>query len=1103
MTYPCPYCNVPASAATGCPACGRGPDRDALEVVRLDGVIAELTARLAAERQTAHRTEQDLTHAWVRRNAAAARVRAVVSRFADVRRPVAPAAAEAVPSPSRAQHPVPPSREASTKWVQNALFLLGGLLLAIAAIVFTAVAWAQFGVGGRAVLLAAFTGAALAVPLLARRRGLTATAETFAAVGLLLILLDGYAAWYVNLFGVANESPWGYAAVVCAVTAAVAAGYEHLTGLTGPRFAAVLIAQPVLPLFLVPAGLQATGWAYVFAGVALMDLTVLLLTRGAVRIVAAVLGGAAVLVAGASATTALLIAPTAARAALAGGALVLAALLPLTAAIRLRRPVEAAVLAGTLVVTVAGAAARVAVLLAPAHSLLAASLALLAVALLAATARSVWLPGVAAEGVRAGAAIALAPAALIATGATALAAVQSLAAAGPPLAAALSATVPGTAPSLPLVLAVLAAAIAATVPAAGRRLVVLIAATLAVLAVPSALHLPWWSATILDLTAAATALFLATRRMTGTYLIASGLLLTAHGVVAGFGTAAVAAATLTALSALGLTLAVLAHRGPRRLDLAGPALLVGLLALPAAAWATTAALTSAPLAQSRVALAAALLPTLAVHVLGRRLGDLRPFALAAALIPAVIAPLWGFAAGDSAALYAALVLLTLATLAVDPATWLASLLPGTTLLAATAVPLSRILFAPYANLTHIWSGDRTPGPVPASAPIAFLLLTAAAALAAVIRGRRSATIELTTPLLAVTIALTLPAVLAPWPSLPATELLLGLAALLSTALRRPPAVGVPARGLAAYASGVGVLLLGAGLAGALITRPATVAALGAVLIAGAVAGVAGRTFAARLIGWLGAVVAALGVAVTAVRTDIAVPILAVAAVTLALSWFLRSRNRPAESGPIEVAAHATAVLALLVGLGSLRTTAAICTLWGIALGVRALRREGRGGYLIAAATAEFAAWVQLMAIAHIGTLEAYSIPAAAVALVAGRRRTGLSSWVAYGPALAAALLPSLGSIMVTDGQYLRRLLLGLAALAVLLAGARARLQAPVVLGGGVLALVALHELARVWDLVPRWVPLAAAGLLLVLLAMTLERRRRDLDRIRTALTRMG
>jgi hypothetical protein len=143
----------------------------------------------------------------------------------------------------------------------------------------------------------------------------------------------------------------------------------------------------------------------------------------------------------------------------------------------------------------------------------------------------------------------------------------------------------------------------------------------------------------------------------------------------------------------------------------------------------------------------------------------------------------------------------------------------------------------------------------------------------------------------------------------------------------------------------------------------------------------------------------------------------------------------------------------------------------------------------------------------VATVEAYTLPAAAVALLAGwlarRSREGLSSWVTYGPALAAALLPTLATVLAAEGQPWRRLLLGIGALAVLLAGAHKRLRAPVIVGGGVLAVVALHEIVLVWDLLPRWIPLAAAGLLLVGLAMTLERRRRDLARVREALTRMG
>src|SRR5947208_2412649 len=82
----------------------------------------------------------------------------------------------------------------------------------------TAVAWANFGVIGRAAILAAVTVLTLAVGPLASMRRLTGTAETFAALGLLLVLLDGYAAWSVNLAGLAHGTrPAVYAAGVCAV----------------------------------------------------------------------------------------------------------------------------------------------------------------------------------------------------------------------------------------------------------------------------------------------------------------------------------------------------------------------------------------------------------------------------------------------------------------------------------------------------------------------------------------------------------------------------------------------------------------------------------------------------------------------------------------------------------------------------------------------------------------------------------------------------------------------------------------------------------------------------------------------------------------------
>ncbi|MCI4062459.1 hypothetical protein MRQ36_07745 [Micromonospora sp. R77] len=141
-------------------------------------------------------------------------------------------------------------------------------------------------------------------------------------------------------------------------------------------------------------------------------------------------------------------------------------------------------------------------------------------------------------------------------------------------------------------------------------------------------------------------------------------------------------------------------------------------------------------------------------------------------------------------------------------------------------------------------------------------------------------------------------------------------------------------------------------------------------------------------------------------------------------------------------------------------------------------------------------------------LEAYTLPAAGLALAAGLvalgARPGLTSWLALGPGLVAALLPSLVSVLVApDPQPWRRLALGAAAVAAVLAGAVRRWQAPVLLGSATLVPLALHELARGWDLLPRWIFLAVGGLALIALAATYERRRRDLNRLRTLVGRMG
>ncbi|GID29215.1 SCO7613 C-terminal domain-containing membrane protein [Paractinoplanes brasiliensis] len=781
MTYPCPQCGTPASPESGCPSCGRGPDPDAIEVVRADAEIAELNRRLFEARRAVAGLEATLAQVWSRRQAAAARIQ------------------QRQPAPA-------PAGEASNRLVQTALFLIGGLLLAVAAIVFTAVAWDQFGVGGRAVVLAVVTGAALVVPFVALRRRLTATAETFAAIGLLLMLLDGYAAWHVNLFGVADGSAWGYAGAVCAVTAAVAVGYEHLTGLAGPRFAALVAAQPVIPLLVAAAEPGPAVWGFAFAAVGALNVAVLAVRRGGLGFAAVLAGSLAALAAAGSALVALFDTTSPGRAAGGGAALVTAALVVLAGALVASAPVARQVADGLLVVATAIAAGRVTVLLTPGggNTLAEVALVLLVIAVLVVT---VPRAGV---GARIGAAATVLPPAAFAFGWAMVEAFRTL------LVAHFDENPARAGWVLPVALALLGAAAVALVPAGRRVLVSLIA--VALIAV-TGLQLPWWGTPIVELVLVAVSLGVAVRFNRAAVFVA--LPLGAHAVATGLPEPGVAAGVFAAVAVLGCATATLT-RDSARDPLHTGSLLVGLLAVPAAAWSGVAAFTT----------------------------------------------------------------------------------------------------------DHL--------------PQMFAVLAVSA---------------------------------------------------LVTALRRPAA---------------------------------------------------------------------------------------------------------------EVAAHTGAAIALVLaatGAGAGPERAAIVfALWGLVLAIRARQR----GYLLAAVASEVAAGVLVAAGNGVTTLEAYTVPAAAVALLAGVLfGRGRSSWVAYGPALVAALLPSLASVLAGDGQHLRRLLLGVAAVAVVVAGAVFKLRAPVLVGGGVLVVLALHELAQFWDLIPRWIPLAVAGLLLVVIATTIERRRRDLRRVRTLMQRMS
>jgi hypothetical protein len=301
-----------------------------------------------------------------------------------------------------------------------------------------------------------------------------------------------------------------------------------------------------------------------------------------------------------------------------------------------------------------------------------------------------------------------------------------------------------------------------------------------------------------------------------------------------------------------------------------------------------------------------------------------------------------------------------------------------------------------------------------------------------------------------------------------------------------------------------------------------------IIVAASVIGTASPSPLWRVAGWLAAVTALLtdaiaaGYAADLATRDVAFPVLGAAIAALAIGTAMRrhgERSQPerrADGRVIEAVAHVGGVVALMFTVGFADHASAVCVIWGVVVGLVALvptvtdperARTRRVGLAALAAGFELLAWWLLLDAHRVTLIEAYTLPLALVALLAGfaarRARQQLTSWVAYAPALLAAFGPSLAAILTTAGDPWRRVALGAGALVVVVFGARARLQASVMIGGVVLLAVATHELVLLGQHLPGWIYLAAGGIILVGLAITYERRLRDLDRLRTAIRRMS
>ncbi|WP_155371807.1 SCO7613 C-terminal domain-containing membrane protein [Catellatospora vulcania] len=1209
-SYPCPLCRATATLDGPCPGCGRAPDPDAAAVLAYDGRITAVLPQVEQARIAYEGLSDQLAQLRRDREVHASKVRVAVARERSAHQPTLlrlppttgslPQATGGVPPTAGALPPAGRQPESSPRTVQNLLFILGGLLLGIAAIVFTAVAWATFDVVGRALILGVLTIGVLAVPPLVRRRALTATAETFAALGLLLVVLDGYAVWYVNLGGVADHwDPGFYAGAVATFTALLGYGYARVVGTSATRFGALLAAQPALPLFFLESSADVAGWSAVFTAVALGDLLLYralrpaavpsatgrpvpddqpvaevpvprqsgqepavagsppqptaaaaqataaeLPGRAGLRVLALLaylgmlgIGGLLALVAwllGAEPDTAV----TGSLVLLAAAGVLAAGLWQFGtgAAAGFARPMAGAV----VTVALAAALARPALVQWPHYWLLvlagAAALVTVLVVVLGGALSARW-PAVRA-GLVGGAALALSVPALCAAGWALGAGWQSVEDAMPWWAADPAGFDGSYGWLLPVSLTLVAAAgwllTGPPAPEPVRAYVAAGAVLLLPLTVPGHPALTPWSALAVDLAAVAVALGVALllRRHLVLWGVVAGLL-AGHALLAGAGSRVLSAWALGGVVVLGLAAAAFGWRsslvpegGTRSLGgtgtvstasalhgvrvLGGVSGAVALALLPPMAHSVVAAAGVDDLWSRRAMLAAALLTPLWVYLSPARLRD---YAVVGGLVGALWALPGGHPPQDSAAVYAALCTLALALVAMQ-SRWVRAEIPAQVVLALTllmcAEALHLIFIAPLSWLGRIWAADPVgtglsaypSDRLPWAYAVALLLL--APAVAAWFRRGGVRLMAVAGGVVAAVAGLAaLAAAQAPWPTISAVQLLLGVALLVLAGLRPYGALTL-AGGL------FGLLLTGAGLAGTLAEKWSTIAGLALVTVTLAVIAVGGRTRPVRTAGWLagaaGKVLLAIAVGEAAeLRFEfVAYLVLGVAAIVLGLAYapFAREQRVAAEA-----AAHSAALVALTLCHGYVEAMALVLALWGIAVGLTVLAAPRRERVLRAAASAvlEAVAWCAILAAQGVGLLEAYTLPVALLALAVGwyaaRSRPDLSSWLYAGPALVAALLPSLAGAL-TDEVPLRRLLLGAGALAVTVFGSVRRLQAPVVLGGGVLLVVSLHELVLVSRLLPTWVPIAVGGAVLLALAITYERSRRDVARLRGAIGRM-
>lgn len=194
-------------------------------------------------------------------------------------------------------------------------------------------------------------------------------------------------------------------------------------------------------------------------------------------------------------------------------------------------------------------------------------------------------------------------------------------------------------------------------------------------------------------------------------------------------------------------------------------------------------------------------------------------------------------------------------------------------------------------------------------------------------------------------------------------------------------------------------------------------------------------------------------------------------------------------------AAAVAVAAAVLAHPDQTWVAVYLTLGGVAATASSLRHPTRRRLAwVGLAFFTLAQWLRLEEIG-VDTVEAYTLPLAAVLLVVGTHAlltSDRSTFRTLGAGLGLAVVPTLLQVLV-DPISLRAVLLGLGCVVLIAVGLQRRWAAPLVAGAGSIFLMVLRQATWAQEL-PQWALIGLVGVTLTVVGLTWERRLQDVRR---------